>query len=150
MAADLYYNDYAFRDTSSKSLKNERERIIVKAQKIKSKNNVKSFAAIASILIMSVILIYLYGQLMEVNYSLNYGKNRLNTLSVKTEELRAANSSKLSSDQVKEYARANLNMREPSKNQIKYMNLKQADSTLMIASTNKKSNAFEFLLSIFK
>ena len=150
MAADLYYNDYAFRDTSSKSLKNERERIIAKAQKIKSKNNVKSFTAIASILIMSVILIYLYGQLMEVNYSLNYGKNRLNTLCVKTDELQAVNSSKLSSEQVKEYARDNLNMREPSKNQIKYMNLKQSDSTLMIANTNKKINAFEFLLSIFK
>jgi len=150
MAADFYYNDYAFRRNPSRGLRNEREEIIAKAQKIKIKRNKKSFAAISMLLLMSVILIYLYGQLMEVNYSLTYNRNRLNTLSVNNEELRASISSTLTADQIRNYARETFGMNEPSGNQIRYLTLKQSDTTLMCAPSNDNKSAFDFLLSIFK
>ena len=150
MAADFYYNDYAFRNNSSKSLKNERKKIIRKAQKIKTKKNAKSFLAISLLLVMFVILIYLYGQLMEVNYSLNYSKSKLNTLSIKTQEITASISSEISNDEIKEYASAELGMREPLKNQVKYLNVKQTDTTVMCVPTNEGKSTFDFLLNIFK
>ena len=150
MAADFYYNDYAFRRNPSISLKNEREEIIAKAQKIKIRRNKKSFAAISILLLMFVILIYLYGQLMEVNYSLTYSRNRLNTLSVNNDELCASISSMLTADQIRSYARENLDMNEPSGYQIRYLTLKQTDTTLMCAPSNDRKSAFDFLLSVFK
>lgn len=149
MAADFYYNDYAFRNNSSKSLKNERKKIIKKAQKIKTRKNVKSFLAISLLLVLFIVLIYLYGQLMEVNYSLNYSRSKLNTLSIKTEEIQASISSEISTDEIREYADQKLGMIEPHKNQIKYLNVKQADTTVMCVPTNEGKNAFDFLLSFF-
>lgn len=150
MAADLYYNDYAFRNSSSGSLINERKKIQVKAQKIKSKRNIRSFAAISVLLLMSVVLIYLYGQLMEANYNLNHSRNKLNSLSVKTQELKTSIYSLYSADEIKEFAQANLGMREPSKNQVKYLSILHNDQTLLCAPSVDSKNALDFLLSLFK
>lgn len=150
MAADFYYSDYAFRNNSSGSLINEREKIQAKAQKIKSKRNFKSFAAISVLLFMSVVLIYLYGQLMEANYNQNHSRNKLNTLSVKTQEIKTSIYSMYSADEIKVYAENSLGMREPSKNQVKYLSILHNDQTLMRAPGVDGKNALDFLLSLFK
>jgi hypothetical protein len=150
MSAELYYNDYALKNNSSGSIINERRKILVNAQKIKIKRNARTFISVSVLLGMFIILIYLYGQLMEVDYSLNYSKNQLNTLSVKIEETKAIVASQISVDQIKEYAEVNLGMRDPSSNQIKYLSITKTDSTLLCAPTNNGKNAFDFLLSIFK
>jgi hypothetical protein len=150
MSAELYYNDYVFRNNSSGSMINERKKILVNAQKIKTKRNTKTIVSISMLLGMFIILIYLYGQLMEVNYSLNYSKSKLNTLSVQIEETKAVIASQMTVDQIKEYAEINLGMRDPSRNQVKYLTIKQTDTTLMCAPSNDGEGAFDFLLSIFK